>query len=335
MTPGAGLHPAPADQASRLRTLVGELRRTHPLGRTDESSSPLVRPPNLIAFASGKGGVGKTFLSVNLAIALAALGDQPVLLDADAGLANADVMLGVTPRQRLDRIIESEHAIGLEDVTIEAPGGVRLVPGTVGRRTAVGDDAVTARKILNACSGPAPASGLLIIDLPAGLSPLVLELMAAAVLPVVVATPDPTSIADAYALIKAMLTSARPDPGQSGPVPAVVVNQASDAEEAAKAHGRLNAVAERFLGTRLDMLGWVPWSAAAARSIRTRQPLMIGSLGSPAASQVHELARAVRVRLRPVHSSGRPAHRPSRGLFRAFLGRRRAGQSLRESAQLE
>ncbi|MBY0309306.1 MAG: AAA family ATPase, partial [Phycisphaerales bacterium] len=214
-----------SDQARRLRSLM------------DAGPLPVPgRRARVVAVSSGKGGVGKTNLAVNLAIALQRRGVRTTLLDLDLGLANADLLCGLNPPSRLDRAALRD--ITLEALTVLAPGGFRLVPGSVGlgrpgARAAVGlgapseaDTSALARlHELDACSD------VVILDTGAGMGQLVRSCLAVAELVLLVATPEPTSIADAYALLKVACggrTCGRGEVGGTGPdaqfVPMLLLN---------------------------------------------------------------------------------------------------------------
>jgi flagellar biosynthesis protein FlhG len=297
------------DQASRLRDLVNSLRaREHESSR---SPAPVVHtPPELppararcpvVAVTSGKGGVGKSCTAVNLSAALARFGLGISLLDADAGLANADVLCGVTPKRRLD--LAHLGARSPESLAIDTPFGFELIPGAVGPQ-AGGPRTLerAAREAVARCG----TRDLLVVDTGGGVGPEVTSFVLASDLALVVATPEPTSLADAYALIKVLVTRtlARSEPIAStdGDGPSgihrpgrlvLVVNQASDEAEALRVHDRLNAVAARFLGCRVPMIGWIARDAQVVRSVRSRRPFVDGSPDAAASKGIRDLGRRV------------------------------------------
>jgi flagellar biosynthesis protein FlhG len=245
-----------SDQASRLRRLINE---------------PALRPPPIAAIASGKGGVGKSLLAVSIA-ALLAPTRRVVLLDADFGAANADIMLGVAPLRRLDEPFRTAFAHGRRpsDIAIEvghAPGQFRLVPGIVGRGAAPDSD--QRRRLMASLGEFARDTDLLIIDTAAGVGDEVLDMLAGADCPIVVTTPEPTALADAYALLKSLLR-------RHGPGPLVrtvmVINMAPDRAAAERVYRRMAAVADRFLGVRPLLAGWVPSDRRLAQGVRAQRP---------------------------------------------------------------
>ena len=271
--------PAP-DQATRLRHLVESGGGSFTLRAT--------RRAKVVTVSSGKGGVGKTNLAVNLAIALQARGVRTTLLDLDLGLANADLLCGLNPTGRLDRASDDTP---LEDLALLAPGGFRLIPGSVGlsRGSTDGDTRTLGRlHELDACSD------LLILDTGAGMGPLVRAALRAADLALLLATPEPTSLADAYALLKVASLSA----GSAAQfLPMLVINQCASAHEAQEVHQRIAAVAHRFLGRDFPLLGALPSDPALPQAVRDRRPLLLHSPRSPAAMAVCAAAEGIISRL--------------------------------------
>lgn len=285
--------PRSFDQATRLRHLIetgGEIELTLPIRSTKRAK--------IITISSGKGGVGKTNLAVNLAIALQARGIRTTLLDLDLGLANADLLCGLNPAARLDRASANETP--LEDLAILAPGGFRLIPGSVGlarvssRSGGVGgtesDPAPLLTRIqdgeLDACSD------VLILDTGAGMGPAVRAALRAADLALLVANPEPTSLADAYALLKVACTT---NPAQF--LPMLVLNQCATAQEAQEVHTRITAVANRFLCRDLPLLAAIPNDPALPQAVRDRRPLILNAPESPATLAITAAADAVISRL--------------------------------------
>ncbi|RMH29933.1 MAG: MinD/ParA family protein [Planctomycetota bacterium] len=281
------------DQASRLRELVESLDsgQADSQGRNTPSRHiPPERRIPIIAVASGKGGVGKTTTSVNLSIALAAHNRRAILMDADIGLANADVLCGLMPKNRLDLAANGSGGLTLEDLAIDAPGGFRLIPGSVGIGRVDELNDVERRILLNSLQTLHTHNDVVLIDTSAGLGPSVTEFISAADVGLIVVTPEPTSIADAYALIKVLVTAKE---GQRHPVLSLVVNQVSGEREAEQVHDRIAGVCDRFLGYQMPMIGYIRKDKKVLAAVRSRVPYMIDAPKSAAAKDMSRLAQAL------------------------------------------
>ena len=285
------------DQATRLRELVSSLEQSGPASEVDPNDrrfTPPVRRIPIVAIASGKGGVGKTTTSVNLSIALAKHNRRAVLLDADLGLANADVLCGLMPKARLESAVSDGDGFSLEDLAIDAPGGFRLIPGSVGiGRVGELDDA-ERRVLLNRLNDLHESNDVIMIDTSAGLGPSVTAFIDAADACLIVVTPEPTSIADAYALIKVLVTQQQ-EHGASSRVPtlALIVNQAVNEKEANAVHTRISGVCDRFLGYSLPMIGYIRKDKKVVKAIKARSPYMIESPKCSASRDMAELAASM------------------------------------------
>lgn len=328
---------AATDQAARLRALMQRLSAgAVPIAA--DPPAPVSAP--WIAICSGKGGVGKTNAAVNIAIALAQRSIRATLVDADLGMANADVLCGLTPLRRLDSTVgdDSVDPGTLMRLAVRAPGGFTLVPGAVGVARMADLNAGQRDALLRAMVSLEDASDVVIVDTGAGLGPGVLTFAHAADATLVVATPEPTSIADAYALIKCMVRSeggaALSDArhGESGvwghgagPSRRVwlLVNQATDEREAFGVHARLAATCSRFLGFTPSLIGWITDDPAIPWSVRRRTPLLLACPRCRASRDVRRVAGKVAQALslgRPPGSRGSVASRSWRQRLVSLLG---------------
>lgn len=324
------------DQATRLRAMVQQGRATRPASITIEAPQrPASVPPRVVAparfrrpskpvvaFTSGKGGVGKTNLTVNVACVMARRGVRVTLLDADLGLANADVLCGITPTTRLDAAIPTrpgaEPARDLRQLALTTPGNFRLIPGAVGTQRLAAMAAAERAVIWSGLAELDSDTDVFIIDTGAGMGEAVTGFVEPADVGVVVTTPEPSALADAYALIKCMALRRIGESG--GGELALVVNMARNAQEAAAVHARLSAVCARFLRFQPTLLGVIHDDDAIKRAVRARVPLMLGDETSqaPAADDVEALAGTLLSRL---GVKAKPAAAPKPGfwqrLFRA------------------
>jgi flagellar biosynthesis protein FlhG len=230
-------------------------------------SRAMIDDCQVIAVTSGKGGVGKTYVTVNLAIALRRAGKRVAIFDGDFGLANVDVVLGLTPAYHLGHVVAGVQT--LKSIILEGPEGIHIIPASSGIQelTSMGD---RRRQALLAQFGELVDDyDYILIDTAAGISDNVMRLLKAARRVVVVCAPEPTAIVDAYALIKVLFRR------EEGKEVFLLVNSVQDSVEAEEVHRQLAQVVERFLGRRIELLGSIPRDARVAESVRRQEPLML------------------------------------------------------------
>ncbi len=240
------------------------------------------RGARVIAVTSGKGGVGKTSLVVNLSLALARLGRRVVILDADLGLANVEVLMGVTPLFTLYDCLYGTKEI--DEILTPAPLGVQIVSGGSGFLELANLNSRQQQKIIDALVFFEEADFVL-IDTGAGISRNVLGFVAAAEEVIVMITPEPTSLTDAYSLIKILSKF------QVHRQVLLVVNRAEHEREAAAAAQRISAVANRFLEIELVHLGSIYEHRAVTRAVKRQQPFILFEPQSPPAANIGLIAR--------------------------------------------
>ena len=253
------------DQASRLRSLVREQRRA-----------------SVIAITSGKGGVGKSNVAVNLAIKLSAAGRNVLLLDADLGLANADVLCNIDLPYNLSHVISRKK--DLQEVIVKGPGGFRLVGGASGLPRMADLNEHERQRLIDSLGELEATADIILIDTGAGISPNVLSFTRAADSVLVVTTPEPTAITDAYAVIKVMTRDST-----MGRI-SLLVNQALSAAEAQGVHERISRVAKQFLHVSVLDAGYVPGDENVPQAVRRRTPFVLSAPRCPASMAIAQLA---------------------------------------------
>src|SRR5689334_4870711 len=244
--------------------------------------SGLSQPVRVIAVTGGKGGVGKTSVSVNLATGLAAAGRRVVLLDGDLGLANVDVLLGLSPRYTLAHVLSGERT--LDEILVTAKQGFKIVPAASGAANLASMDGAAHLGLVQAFSGLATRVDAFIIDTAAGIAPGVLQFSQAAQHVLVVVTDEPASLTDAYALIKVL--SRDYGVGRFR----VVTNMVRGPAEGETLFKKLEKVTGRFLDVLLEYAGYVPDDEHVKRAIRVQRPVLDAYPGSPAGRAFKKLA---------------------------------------------
>ena len=250
------------------------------------------RRARILAVTSGKGGVGKTFVSANLAAALARRGERVLVLDADLGLANLDVVLNLFPKITLHDVFTGKAT--LEDAILPAPGGFSVLLAGSGLVEYSRLTSEVREQLLKIIETVAPRFDRILLDTGAGISDVVLYTVSLADEVLIVATPEPTSLTDAYATIKVLATT------QGRRDIRVIVNQVSKPGEGRVIRGQLQQVVDRFVSpglevpVKLEFVGEVPIDPAVREAVKKRQLLLDCLPGSAAAQAV--VAAATRLR---------------------------------------
>ncbi|MEM8875255.1 MAG: P-loop NTPase [Planctomycetota bacterium] len=290
LTPKQPRHPRPIVTDARR-----DVPNTAPIARIgrqvptpDPTSRPRTRRARVIAITSGKGGVGKSNVAVNLAIQFAKQGKRVVLLDADLGMANADVLCGLDPQKTLANFIA--RTASLSEATINAPGDFRLIGGASGLAR-VADLAESERqRIIDAMTALERDADILLVDTGAGIGPNVLSFTRCADHVLAVTTPEPTAIADAYAVLKVIsrdVSEADPEKRRLS----LLVNQARSVAEARVVYERISNVAQQFLGETILDAGHVFADSAVGEAVRKRVPFTLAHPKSPASACLARLAQ--------------------------------------------
>ncbi|NLK09117.1 MAG: MinD/ParA family protein [Firmicutes bacterium] len=260
------------DQAAALRTIAAQ--RASQRRRSEYS--------RVIVVTSGKGGVGKTNISVNLGIALAEQGLRVALMDADMGLANADILLGINPPYNLAHVINGEKTI--KEIMAQGPAGLKLIAGGSGMTELADISRYNLSNLVNSLQDLDDALDILLIDTGAGITSSVLSFALAGDEILVVVTPDPTSLADAYGLVKVL------DRRNHSASVRIVVNMCENQKQGQEVFTKLDGVAKRFLSRQLLWGGMVPRDAVVPRAVRAFQPFYLVYPRSQAAAAIRQLA---------------------------------------------
>ena len=273
------------DQASRLRNLLEEMSEEEVGAKKIGELDLQVENTRVIAITSGKGGVGKTNLAVNLAIAMQTAGKKVLLIDADIGMANVNVLMGrVTNRSLVDL---TEEEIELQDVVEEGLQGVKYISGVAGIEAALSVNRSEQRKIHRKLEHCGELADVIIIDTGAGLSRYVIEFILAAQEVLLITTPEPTALADAYAVVKAYSKYAKKRSIK------LVVNRIRDEEECFEVSERLNQTTQKFLKLSVECLGYVYEDKSVRTAVKNQEPFILSKPDSPAALCVKALAKSL------------------------------------------
>lgn len=261
------------DQAEQLRNIVKQQNKKQ-------------RSARVITVTSGKGGVGKSNVSVNLAIQMSRLGKRAVILDADFGLANIEVMLGVRPKYNLADMMFRGRDV--KDIICAGPEDIGFISGGSGLREMTNLNKDQILSLVRTMYELDHYADVVIIDTGAGISDTVIELVSSSSEVLLVATPEPTSITDAYALLK---TLHRHDSFEAERTSIKMIgNRIQSYEEGKELYLKLNTVVNKFLGMEMDYLGAIPYDECLPRAVMQQQPVSLAYPDAPSARALLELA---------------------------------------------
>jgi len=251
----------------------------------------------VIAVTSGKGGVGKTNISINLAMALAERNKSVTLMDADLGLANIDVLLNLRPLRNLSHVIEGECE--LKDILIDGPNNIRIIPASSGIKMMNQLTPAQNTGLIHAFDELGKDTDILIVDTSGGLTDTVVRFCSAAEEILVVVCNDPASIADSYALIKTLHRDHQIHRFQ------IIVNKVDTETEGRELFSRLRAVSEKYIDVVLSLKVIIPQDDNMLRAVRKRRAFYLEYPNSKAIKSFKELALAVDNRNRTARANGR------------------------------
>lgn len=250
------------DQAQKLRELISTSKRKDTVEATQD-----VHDARVITISSGKGGVGKTNFTVNLAIALSRRNYRVSVIDADLGLANVDVIMGVVPKYTLTHVIKNE--MDIREVVLEGPEGIKVISGGSGVMELVNIDAEALESLISSLAFLNDESEFILVDTGAGLSQNVMSFIRAANEVILVVTPDPSAITDAYALIKNITAQDKQI--------RIVINRVESNKEGQDVFNKIQSAAKKFLKVDVENLGFIYEDPNVRKSVRQQIPFMVSN----------------------------------------------------------
>jgi len=262
----------------------------------DMTMNRVAKPVKVIAVTGGKGGVGKSNVSINLAVALSQLGDKVMLLDADLGLANVDIMLGLKTQKNLANVLNGECE--LRDIILEGPHGLQIVPASSGTKSMAELSSVQHAGIIHAFNQIGHNLDYLIIDTAAGITDMVINFIQAAQDVLAVVCDEPTSITDVYALMKVLNKEYKITRFH------VLANMTKTSQEGRELFATLSGVCTRFLDVTLNYLGAIPFDDNVRQSVKKQKPLLDAFPRSPASIAIKGLAKKIQRWPTPTNASG-------------------------------
>ena len=258
------------DQADRLRQMVATARNRREGAR-------------FVTVTSGKGGVGKSSFTLNFAIALARKGYRVLVIDADFGLANIDLMSSLTPDYDLTAVLKRQKR--LRDIIIEGPAGIGVVSGGSGVSELIRMNEFQLERIMGELMQLDDIADIVLFDTGAGINSNILRLLRASNDVIVVTTPEPTAIMDAYALLKTISTMEHVCRIR------LVVNKADSLQEADATSNNLEKASSAYLGLQIERLGCIPTDPTAVKAVKEQAPLLVAYPASPSAQGIGIIAR--------------------------------------------
>ena len=263
------------DQAERLRSMIKASKESEEFQQA-----------RLITVTSGKGGVGKSNTSVNLAVQFRRMGYRVIIFDADFGLANVEVMFGAIPKYNLSDLIF--RGMPLEEIMVEGPMGIRFISGGSGVAELSNLTSESVRFLASKLIQLDQMTDFLIVDTGAGIADSVLEFVKMSEEVVLVTTPEPTSIMDSYALLKALRRSEGFDPDVTEI--RVMANRVIEKGDGEALYQKLKVVVDQFLDMKLSYLGSVPYDINVSKAIMQQKPISIVHKTAKASLAYEEIA---------------------------------------------
>ena len=273
------------DQAEKLRELVKErkMEKPPPQEEGEDALTPGKRTASkVIAVASGKGGVGKSNFTVNLAIELSKMGNRVMIMDADLGLANIDILLGINPKYNLSHVINGEK--DLKDIITETEFGIKIIASGSGVKELVNLSNQQRDSFIRNLSELEDMVDIMLVDTGAGISKNTLSFIYASDYSIVVTTPEPTALMDAYGLIKVTSMSKNKIPLK------LIVNMANTKEEAKEIASRVILLSRRFLNIFVESYGFIYRDKSVLSSVMAQKPFSVLYPSSKASECIKQIA---------------------------------------------
>jgi len=270
-----------SDQANRLRDLMSGSKKT-----TDEKDHQYKFSNRVITVTSGKGGVGKSNFTVNLGLELSKRDHKTVIIDADFGLANIEVLFGMTPQKSLLNVLNGENTI--EEVIVEGPQGLKFISGGSGFADLTSLSDRQLEYLIQTFSYLDQIADVILIDTGAGVSNQVINLVKASRETIIITTPEPTALTDAYVIIK-MIKDAK----FTLPEMSLVINRVDNKKEGEDIYVKLNRVSHRFLGVELKLLGYIPNDDLLVKAVKQQKPVTILYPGAPSSKSIVRISKAI------------------------------------------
>lgn len=290
------------DQAEKLRQMVQ--------GIPSQPKSAIIKhhPENktrVIAVTSGKGGVGKTNFTVNLALALSSLGQKVLVIDADLGMANVDVILGVSPQYSVLNLLQ--EGIGLQDIMADGPQGIKFMSGGSGISHLANLSQIQLQHIISQITLCDSWADVILLDTGAGISRNVLNFVMSADEVIIITTPEPTAITDAYAMMKAYSSHYGSAPLK------LVVNRVVEIDEGQLVVDKLLKVSQRFLGVPITNLGFIYEDRNLIKAVKSQMPVLLQYPNTISTRCIEHIAQ------RMLYGENIPRSNGIRGFFNRFL----------------